>query len=86
MRPITGIEDAERVGHAAWRCVGLLGRRKDLDQSDERTQLRDGQAGARLDSRAHPSESDRRFLQGWIVASVRQGVPNRSERTSDADV
>ena len=44
--------------------VRVLGRRGDLDQPDQRAQLRDGQAVAGLGGRAHPSEPDCGFLQG----------------------
>ena len=50
--------------HAAGAAVAVLGRRSDLDQPGQRAQLRDGQAGARLDRGAHPSEPDRRRSAG----------------------
>ena len=55
-------EDAERGRDAAGAAVAVLGRRSDLDQPVERAQLRDGQAGARLDCGAHPSEPDAGLL------------------------
>ena len=56
-------EDAERSQDAAGAAVAVLGRGGDLDQPGQRAQLRDGQAGARLDCGAHPSESTPAFCK-----------------------
>ncbi len=79
-------EDAERGANAAGAAVAVLGRRSDLDEPVQRPQFCDGQAGSCVDCRAHPSESDIRFLPAGFRSSVRKGVPDRSERAPDADV
>ena len=68
--------------NAAGAAVAVLGRRSDLDEPVQRPQLRDGQAGARVDCRAHPSESDLRILPAGFRPSVGEGVPAHSERAA----
>ena len=69
---------AELRGHAAGGAVAVLGRRGDLEQPDDRAQLRHGQAGSRVGRGAHPQARDAGVVSGGIGSSVGEVVPDQS--------
>ena len=70
--------DAEFREHEARRAVAVLGRRGDLEQPDDGSQLRHGQAGSRVGRGARPQASNAGMVSGGIGSSVGEVVPDHS--------
>ena len=76
-------ENAQRRQHQASEAVAILGRRGNMAKPGKRPQLLDGQPGARLVAARVRQNQTMRVLPGRFKSSVREGLPDHSEWTSD---